>query len=81
MEVGFNFDIRGDILPTPKMYHYRFVFAYCIGNGNFGVVYVTIFFLIHFICALLSCNYSVERELGSEIKPIPVEIDQGLYCK
>ena len=38
MEVGFNFDIRGDILPATKMYHYRFVFAYCIGNGNYGVV-------------------------------------------
>ena len=39
VEVGFNFDIRGgDILPATKMYHYRFVFPYCIGNGNYGVV-------------------------------------------
>ena len=38
MEVGFNFDIRGDILPATKMYHSRYVFPYCIGNGNYGVV-------------------------------------------
>ena len=38
LEVGFNYDIMGDILPTTKMYHYRFVFAYCIDNGNYSVV-------------------------------------------
>ena len=41
LEVGFNYDIMGDILPATKLYHYRsLVFAYHIGNGNYGVVYL-----------------------------------------
>ena len=33
----------GDILPATKLYHYRLVFAYCIGNGNYGVVLLLLF--------------------------------------
>ena len=40
MEVGFNYDIMGDILPATKLYHYRLVLSYRIGNGNYGVVYL-----------------------------------------
>jgi hypothetical protein len=30
---------------------------------------------------LLACRYRIEQELGTEIKPIPPQIDRAIYCR
>lgn len=29
----------------------------------------------------LHFRYKIEQELGTEIKPIPLQIEEGLYCQ